>query len=60
MSFIVFHSNKLMGESMKTLIYASESSAQGIDFESFLLKIYLSNIEHDVTTSKISFLSLLP
>ena len=26
----------------------------------FLEKIYLSNIEHDVTTSKIPFLSLLP
>ena len=26
----------------------------------FFEKIYLSNIEHDVTTSKIPFLSLLP
>ena len=28
--------------------------------EIMLRKIYLSNIEHDVTTSKIPFLSLLP
>ena len=28
--------------------------------ESILRKIYLSNIEHNVTTSKIPFLSLLP
>ena len=28
--------------------------------ESILRKKYLSNIEHDVTTSKIPFLSLLP
>ena len=26
----------------------------------FFVKIYLSNTEHDVTTSKISFLTLLP
>ena len=29
-------------------------------YKVFFEKIYLSNIEHDVTTSKIPFLSLLP